>query len=129
MLDVKELSITFKSSDSVVEAVKKLSFSVEEGSFFGIAGESGSGKTQSMMSILGLLEPNATVSGSILFNQQDLLSLSDTEMNTIRSEQISIIFQDPMTSLNPFLTIGSQLTEVLIYHKNYSRKQAFDRSV
>ena len=76
MLDIKDLSITFKSSDSVVEAVKKLSFSVEEGSFFGIAGESGSGKTQSMMSILGLLEPNATVSGSIL--RTHLLLLSNT---------------------------------------------------
>ena len=82
-----------------------------------------------MLSIMGLLEPTASVSGSIIFNDVNLLSLSEAQINQVRSDKISIIFQDPMTSLNPFLTIGSQLTEVLIYHKNYSKTAAIKRSI
>tara|TARA_A100001015_G_scaffold87337_1_gene97085 strand:+ start:1931 stop:3523 length:1593 start_codon:yes stop_codon:yes gene_type:complete len=129
MLHINNLSITFKNSEKDVMAVKELSFKVKKGSFFGIAGESGSGKTQTMLSIMALLEPTASVSGSIIFNDVNLLSLSEAQINQVRSDKISIIFQDPMTSLNPFLTIGSQLTEVLIYHKNYSKTAAIKRSI
>ena len=129
MLTIDQLSISFDTNDTVVHAVKDLSFNVKKGASFGIAGESGSGKTQTMLSIMGLLETNAKVSGSIQFNGQNLLQLSPQEMNLLRSQQISIIFQDPMTALNPFLTIQSQLIEVLIYHKHYSKKQAIKRSI
>lgn len=129
MLTIHNLSIQFNTADAVVQAVDNLSFEVKQGSFFGIAGESGSGKTQTMLSIMGLLEPTAKVSGKITLQDQDLLKLTQTEMNSIRSEQISIVFQDPMTSLNPFLTIESQLTEVLIQHKKYSKKAAIKRAI
>ena len=129
MLSVRDLSIVFNTYDGPVTAVNHLSFDVKSGMSFGIAGESGSGKTQTMLSLLGLLEPNASISGSIVFDDIDLLSLSPQALNSIRSQRISIVFQDPMTSLNPFLTIGSQLTEGLIYHKQFSRRDAFNRAV
>ncbi|RAP32477.1 ABC transporter ATP-binding protein [Candidatus Marinamargulisbacteria bacterium SCGC AG-414-C22] len=129
LLTVKDLNLSFDTPDGCVQAVNDLSFTVKQGSIFGIAGESGSGKTQSMMSVMGLLEANARVSGSILFKDTDLLQLTNHDMNQYRSRHMSMVFQDPMTSLNPFLTIGSQLTEVLIYHKKYSKQAAITRSL
>jgi len=95
----------------------------------GIAGESGSGKTQLMFAIMGLLPPNAKVQGNIYFQGQDLTTLSKKQMNKIRGQKIGMIFQDPMTSLNPYLSIVKQMTETLIYHRGFSYEDAKKESI
>lgn len=129
LLDVKNLYVRFKTPDGVVTAVNDLNFTLNAGSTLGIVGESGSGKSQTAFALMGLLAANGTVEGSAIFESKELVNLPKAELNKIRAEQISMIFQDPMTSLNPYMKIGEQLMEVLQLHKGYDKQTAFAESV
>jgi oligopeptide transport ATP-binding protein OppD len=109
--------------------VNDLNFTLNAGSTLGIVGESGSGKSQTAFALMGLLAANGTVEGSAIFEGKELVNLPKAELNKIRAEQISMIFQDPMTSLNPYMKIGEQLMEVLQLHKGYDKQTAFAESV
>ena len=130
ILDVQGLETIFKTSDGIVHAVNGVSFDLKEGETLGVVGESGCGKSVTMLSVLGLIPspPGRIVSGQALFGGQDLLKMSTEEIRHIRGAQISMIFQDPMTSLNPVLTLGRQLTEPLMLHLGMTKKQAENRA-
>jgi len=130
LLDVQGLETTFKTSEGIVHAVNGVSFGLKEGETLGVVGESGCGKSVTMLSILGLIPtpPGNVNAGTANFFGQDLLKMSKDEMRAIRGAQIGMVFQDPMTSLNPVLTVGRQLTEPLMLHLGMTRKQADDRS-
>ena len=130
LLEVDDLRTYFSSRRGDVHAVDGVSFSVERGKTLGIVGESGCGKSVTALSIMGLLTPNArVVSGSVRFDGRDLTRLSERELEDVRGRQIAMIFQDPMTSLNPTLTIGLQLTETMRRHLELSRDEARKRSI
>lgn len=129
LLDVKNLYVRFKTPDGVVTAVNDLNFTLNAGSTLGIVGESGSGKSQTAFALMGLLAAHGEVEGSAIFEGKELVNLPNAELNKIRAEQISMIFQDPMTSLNPYMKIGEQLMEVLQLHKGYDKQTAFAESV
>ena len=129
LLDVKNLYVRFKTPDGIVTAVNDLNFTLNAGSTLGIVGESGSGKSQTAFALMGLLAANGEVEGSAMFEGKELVNLPNAELNKIRAEQISMIFQDPMTSLNPYMKIGEQLMEVLQLHKGYDKQTAFAESV
>ncbi len=124
ILQVKDLQVTFDTPDGRIKAVNHLNFSVKSGDILGIVGESGSGKSQAVLSILGLLAKNAQTQGQVVFKDQQLLELSSRRLNQIRGNQIAIIFQDPMTSINPYLRISIQMTEVLQVHRGMKYKAA-----
>ena len=126
LLEVKDLRTHFYTRDGIIKAVDGVSFSITKGETLGIVGESGSGKSVTMMSILGLIPmpPGKIVGGSAMFQGQDLLQMSRLDMQNVLGSKIAMIFQDPMTSLNPFLTVERQMTEVLTAHQNVSRKDA-----
>ncbi|MDQ3658795.1 MAG: ABC transporter ATP-binding protein [Actinomycetota bacterium] len=131
MLEVNNLKTHFKTPDGVVKAVDGVSFSVEPGETLGIVGESGSGKSVTALSIMQL-NPKPPVQypeGEILFEGEDLLKVSDRRMQKIRGDDIAMIFQDPMTSLNPVFTVGNQISEAVRIHQNVSRNEARDRAV
>ncbi len=128
LLDVKNLSVDFATADGNVSAVSNLSFSLAAGETLGIVGESGSGKSQTAMAILRLMARNATVSGEILFEGRNLLDLMAADMLKVRGQRIGMIFQDPMTALNPHLRIGTQLAEVLVVHRGQSWQAAMSES-
>jgi peptide/nickel transport system ATP-binding protein len=129
LLEVRDLNVSFPTADGVVRAVRGVSFEVEPGRTLGIVGESGSGKTVLTQTLLGLT-PGAEVSGSALFEGTDLFELSDDEMRHVRGERISVIFQDPLTSLHPLYRIGWQISEMIRAHeKSVSKKEAHVRSV
>ena len=130
MLEVKDLHTSFFTPSGEVKAVNGLSFTLERGGVLGIVGESGSGKSVSAYSILQILtNPGRIVSGSIKFHGEELVGKSDAEMRQIRGNKISIIFQDPMTSLNPTFTIGNQLKEAIVLHTDRDSRQAEERAV
>lgn len=131
LLHVENLSVEFITRLGVQSAVKGLSFRLERGQVLGIVGESGSGKSVSAYSFLGLLPmpPARIASGRALFEGRDLLTMTKAELRALRGNDIAMIFQDPMTSLNPYLTVGEQLLEPLIYHKGLSRAKAHKRAV
>ena len=129
LLDVQNLHVSFKTPDGIVTAVNDLNFTLDAGHTLGIVGESGSGKSQTAFSLMGLLAANGIVSGSALFDGIQLVNLPTSKLNKIRAEKISMIFQDPMTSLNPYMKIGEQLMEVLMLHKGYDKQTAFNESV
>ncbi|ALP64951.1 ABC transporter ATP-binding protein [Paraburkholderia caribensis] len=130
LLEVKDLSVRFSRRDSApVDAVQRVSFSLDKGKTLGIVGESGSGKSQTVMALLGLLAKNGKVSGEALYNGANLLTMNDAALNRIRGDRIGMIFQDPMTSLNPFLTIERQMTETLQLHRKLSRREAKQRAI
>lgn len=129
VLQVRNLNVEFKVQDGFVKAVNGLSFKIYDGEIVGIVGESGSGKSQTMLALMGLLASNGTTTGSVKFLGQELIGLNTTKLNKIRGDQIAMIFQDPMTSLNPYLRISSQMTEVLMLHKNMSYKDALAESI
>lgn len=130
LLSVKDLQVQFQTKKGIHTAVDGISFSIEKGEILGIVGESGCGKSVSSMSILRLLGTNAKISqGSIKLGDKELLSLSEDEMCKIRGNEIAMIFQDPMTALNPIMTIGDQLIEPLIIHQGYKKKDAWKEAI
>ena len=124
LLEVRDLTVSFRTADGTVNAVNGVSLDIDSRETLAIVGESGSGKSQTAFALMGLLARNGRADGSARFDGTELLGLSLNEMNQIRAEQIAMIFQDPMTSLNPYLKIGVQMTEVLTLHKGVSRKAA-----
>jgi ABC-type microcin C transport system duplicated ATPase subunit YejF len=131
LLDVNNLSVYFHTRDGVVKAVEDVSFSVDQGETLAIVGESGSGKSVACYSLLGLIPmpPGKIESGTALFEGRDLLSASMDELRAIRGDDICMVFQDPMTCLNPYMTIGKQLVEPLIYKRGYSKADAKERVI
>lgn len=131
LLEATDLEVVFRIRSGEIHAVNSVSFSLEPGEILGVVGESGCGKSVTMMSMLGLLpSPPAEVrSGSVMFDGQDLLKVSEDELRQIRGGDIGFIFQDPMTSLNPVFTVGFQLRETLRRHLGISRQEARKRSL
>ena len=130
LLEVRDLHTAFTTPAGTVNAVNGVSFDLERGKVLGIVGESGSGKSVTAYSIMQILEKNGKiVSGSVKVDGQELVGAGEKVMKTIRGNKISIIFQDPMTSLNPTYTVGHQLMEAILLHTNRNRKQAWDRAV
>lgn len=129
MLIVEDLAVRFKTTDGDVTAAQGITFQINAGESLGVVGESGSGKSQVFLSIMGLLAPNGRATGQISFQGQQLLELAPKALDRIRGAKISIIFQDPMTSLNPYLRIGIQLTEVLQTHMGMTSSQARGRAL
>ena len=130
LLEVKDLRVSFRSRHGVARAVDGLSFSVQPGEVLGVVGESGSGKSVSMMSILKLIrDPNCLVEGQALFRGHDLVTMTDRELRELRGREISMIFQDPMTSLTPVYTVGWHIAEQLGAHQRISRARARSRAV
>ena len=130
MLEVKDLRTSFYTPAGEVKAVNGVSFNLDHGKVLGIVGESGSGKSVTAYSVMQILEKTGKiVSGSIKFNGQELVGAGEKEMKKIRGNKISIIFQDPMTSLNPTYTIGRQLMEAILLHTNRNKKQARERAI
>jgi peptide/nickel transport system ATP-binding protein len=130
LLDVRNLQTHFRTPDGVNRAVDGLSFHVNAGETIAIVGESGCGKSVTSMSILRLIpEPPGKIAGEVIFQGKDLLKLSDREMRAIRGNDVSMIFQEPMTSLNPVLTVGRQIGETLRLHQGLSKQEAEQRSI
>ena len=129
LLDVKDLHVEFTTQDGNVTAVNDLNFSLQPGETLGIVGESGSGKSQTVFALMGLLAKNGIISGSANFEGKEILNLPEKELNKVRADQIAMIFQDPMTSLNPYMKVSKQMMEVLILHKGMSKKEAFEESL
>ena len=130
LLEVNNLTTHFFTSDGVVKAVDGISYHLDEGEILGIVGESGCGKSVSALSLMRLVAdpPGKIVDGGVTFEDKDLLQLGDAEMRSIRGNRMAMVFQEPMTSLNPVLTIGRQITETLELHQNMTRAQARERA-
>ena len=131
ILNVQGLETQFNTPEGVVHAVNGVDFTLNEGETLGVVGESGCGKSVSMLSILRLIQqpPGKIVAGTAMFRGKDLLKMTSDEIRHVRGGQISMVFQDPMTSLNPVMTIGKQMAEPLMLHMGLSREQARERSV
>lgn len=130
ILTVNDLTIRFSTRSDSITAVEKLNFNVEKEDIFGIVGESGSGKSVTALSVLGLLSENAIIdSGRIIYEEKDILKLNEDDMRKIRGKKISMIFQDPMTSLNPVFKIGDQIKDVLLRHEKMSSNCAKSRVI
>jgi oligopeptide transport system ATP-binding protein len=129
LLTVSNLEVHFQTPEGVVKAVDGMDFEVSEGETLAIVGESGAGKSQLVLSFMGLLAENGRVRGEALFQGKDLLKMSSRELNKIRGRHIAMIFQDPMTSLNPFLTIEKQMMEVVMHHQGLRREEARQHAV
>lgn len=131
LLSVRNLTVEFHTAEGVTRAVNNISFDIPHGKTIGIVGESGSGKSVTSLAVMGLLQKPAAkiISGEILFNGEDLLTYDEHKMRTLRGNQISMIFQEPMTSLNPVFKVGEQISEALRIHKKMSPKEAWDKAV
>lgn len=130
ILQVKDLKISFKTGAGILQAIRNISFDLYKGETLAIVGESGSGKSVTTKAIMGMLDDNAIVeSGEILFDGKDILKLSKRQLTKVRGANISMIFQDPMTSLNPTMTIGKQIVESVLEHTDANKKQAKERAI
>jgi oligopeptide transport system ATP-binding protein len=130
LLEVERLSVSFdRRNGPSIDAVRDVSFALDAGMTLGMVGESGSGKSLTAMAVMGLLPPNARVAGAARYDGRDLLKLDRQAMNRLRGDRIAVVFQDPMTSLNPFLTIERQLTEPLQTHRRCSHREARRRAI
>ena len=129
MLDVQNLSVSFATADGTVNAVNGVSFNLKRGDTLGIVGESGSGKSQLAFAVLGLLAKNGSATGSVKFDGTELIGAPLSTLNAIRSNHIAMVFQDPMTSLNPYMRVSDQMMESLIHHKGMTKAQALAECV
>jgi oligopeptide/dipeptide ABC transporter ATP-binding protein len=130
LLEVRNLKVSFRTEDGTVRAVSDVSFALHEGETLGIVGESGSGKSVTMMSVMRLIiDPNARFEGEVLYKGRDLMTLSEDQMRKVRGSEIAMIFQDPMTSLNPVYTVGWQIAEQIRAHEQISKRAAHSRAV
>ena len=129
ILSVDRLNVSFNTRGTIIKAVNNLSFGLQKNEVLGIVGESGSGKSQTVLSLMGLLEPNGVATGSVIFKNKEILGLPDKELNKIRGNEVAMIFQDPMSSLNPYITIGEQMSGVLRQHSKLNKKEARERCV
>jgi peptide/nickel transport system ATP-binding protein len=129
LLTVEDLTVEFPTDDGVVQAVRGVSYELRRGEVLGIVGESGSGKSVSSLAVMGLLPKTARISGSAKLQGRELLGLSDAELSKVRGNKIAMIFQDPLTSLSPVYTIGYQLAEAVLAHRDVPKEKAWDRAV
>lgn len=130
LLRIIDLNVSFISESSVVRPVDNVSFHINKGEIFGLVGESGSGKTMTALSIMRLVPPPGNIiDGKIMFGEDDLLRLSVDQMESVRGRKISMIFQEPMTSLNPVFRVGDQVAEILLTHLNITRKEAYGKAM
>ena len=131
ILEIKNLKTYFRTDAGLVKAVNDVTFSVERGKTLGIVGESGCGKSITSLSIMGLVEtpPGIHAGGEILFEGEDLLKKNEDQMRQIRGNKVAMIFQEPMTSLNPVFTIGQQLMEAILLHENVTKQQAREKGI
>src|SRR5512143_1977470 len=131
LLDIKGLKTWFKTDDGMVRAVDGVDLAIDRGETLGVVGESGCGKTVTALTVLKLIQmpPGRIVAGSVLWQGRDLVPLAPDEMRQIRSKEIAIIFQEPMTSLNPVYTVGQQIAETIRQHEGLNRREAMDRAV
>ncbi len=131
LLDVKDLVVRFYTQEGVVYAVNGVSYTLNEGETLGVVGESGSGKSVHVLAMMGLIPqpPGKIENGEVLFEGRDLLKMNQRELRAVRGDQVAMIFQDPMTSLNPVLKIGTQITEAIRLHKGLSRDAARKRAI
>ena len=130
LLEVKDLKTHFMIGKETIKAVDGVTFSLDRNETLAIVGESGSGKSVSVLSIMGLIKPpGKIVEGQILFDSKNLLDLTERQMAKIRGDRISMVYQEPMTSLNPAISVGEQIREALVIHKSYSKKESKDRAI
>jgi oligopeptide/dipeptide ABC transporter ATP-binding protein len=129
VLEVEDLAVEFPTDDGVVRAVRGITYHLDQGEVLGIVGESGSGKSVSSLALLGLLPRSARVSGSARYRGRELLGLGRRGLDEVRGRKIAMIFQDPMTSLNPVHRVGAQIAEAVLVHAEVTRKEAWDRAV
>src|SRR4030065_2062687 len=129
LLTLRDLAISFSSGNSAIKVVSGLNLEIEEAQVFGLVGESGCGKSLTALSIMGILPHNAFAEGEINFKGNNLLKLDRESMRRLRGKELSMVFQEPMTSLNPVLTIGYQIAEVLTTHTGLSKKEAMVNTV
>ncbi|HEX6466599.1 MAG TPA: ABC transporter ATP-binding protein [Terriglobales bacterium] len=129
LLKVRDLSIQFRTASGFAQAVRGVSFSIAPGEALGLVGESGSGKSVTSLAIMRLLVAQATVAGTIEFNGRELLQLTEVEMRSLRGSGISMIFQEPMTALNPLMRVGDQVAEAVLAHQRVGRQQAWEKAV
>ena len=130
ILDVRDLRVSFRTEQGLVRAIDGVSFDVNEGEVLGLAGESGSGKTVTLLAVMGLItDPNAVIEGSIRYRGRELVGMAPRDMRQLRGREIAMIFQDPMTALTPVYTIGWQIAEQILAHQKVSKKQAWDRAI
>tara|TARA_R110002072_G_scaffold61860_1_gene155276 strand:+ start:187 stop:1155 length:969 start_codon:yes stop_codon:yes gene_type:complete len=129
LLEIEDLRVTFQTADGPVNAVNGLSFEIDKGETLAIVGESGSGKSQAAFAVMGLLARNGAATGKVSFDGTDLLGLTPRQLNKVRARDIAMIFQDPMTSLNPYIRVSDQMAEVLQLHKGLSKRKAVAEAV
>ncbi len=130
ILQVRDLKVSFRTEQGMVHAIDGVSFDVREGEVLGVAGESGSGKTVTLLAVMGLItDPNAVITGSIQYRGRELVGLKSRDMRQLRGREIAMIFQDPMTALTPVYTIGWQIVEQIRAHQKITRKAAWARAV
>ena len=129
-LKVENLVVHYRTEDGLVRAVNDVSFEVQRGATMGLVGETGAGKTTTALAMMRLIPspPGEMVSGRILFAGKDIMEYSEKEMDKVRGDTVSMVFQDPMTSLNPVLTVGEQIAEVIRLHEKCGKKEAWDRA-
>ncbi len=130
ILTVRDLQVSFRTDDGVVRAVDGVSFEVSPGEVVAIVGESGSGKSVTAQTLIGLTRaPNSKITGTVEFDGRDLIALSDDEFRSVRGEHIAMVFQDPMTSLNPVYRVGDQIAEMIRAHREVSKAEALSQAV